>query len=98
MMIEKWEEIDDRCVCVLWMLISLVEIFLEKKIFKFYKSSSSSSGNAVFCALSISSSNLRCHSSSIRTSGGANAGMATNSRFGSPTNFLANHKNGFSKL
>uniref|UniRef100_A0A1B0A1D2 Uncharacterized protein n=1 Tax=Glossina pallidipes TaxID=7398 RepID=A0A1B0A1D2_GLOPL len=30
--------------------------------------------------------------------GGNNAGIATNSKFGSPTNFRANHRKGFSKL
>lgn len=32
------------------------------------------------------------------TSGGAKAGIATNSRFGSPSSFLASQRNGFSKL
>uniref|UniRef100_A0A0E9XM63 Uncharacterized protein n=1 Tax=Anguilla anguilla TaxID=7936 RepID=A0A0E9XM63_ANGAN len=34
----------------------------------------------------------------MATSGGARAGMATNSRLGSPISFRASHRNGFSKL
>ena len=62
-----------------------------------YKSSSSS-GNGAFLAASISASYFLTNSGSICTSGGSKAGMATNSRFGSPASLRANHKNGFSKL
>uniref|UniRef100_T1H0U7 Uncharacterized protein n=1 Tax=Megaselia scalaris TaxID=36166 RepID=T1H0U7_MEGSC len=60
--------------------------------------SSSSSGRAVACASCKSFSIWICHSRSILTSGGNKAGMATKSKFGSPTNFLANQRKGFSKL
>lgn len=63
-----------------------------------YKSASSSSGNgnAVACSISCWYCCINC--SSTWTSGGAKAGEATNSNCGLPANFLANHKNGFSKL
>jgi len=63
-----------------------------------YRSSSSSSGSDVFWASFISFSSFACQSGSIWTSGGASAGMATNSRLGSPISLRASHRNGFSKL
>ena len=63
----------------------------------FYKSSSSS-GSAVSWAAMYSSSCFFCHWGSIWTSGGSKAGMATNSRLGSPISLRANQRKGFSKL
>lgn len=60
--------------------------------------SSSSSGSAVSWASFRSFSICCCHCGSMVTSGGTNAGIATNSKLGSPISFRANHKNGFSKL
>lgn len=62
-----------------------------------YKSSSSS-GRAVSCASFRSFSICCCQCGSIVTSGGTRAGMATNSRLGSPISLRASHRNGFSKL
>lgn len=64
---------------------------------RFYKSSSSS-GRAVSWAAMYSSSCFFCHWGSIWTSGGSKAGMATNSRLGSPISLRANQRKGFSKL
>ncbi|KAI9589944.1 hypothetical protein GQX74_008112 [Glossina fuscipes] len=67
-------------------------------VFRQLSLSSSSSGKAVSWASCKSLSICNCQSLSILTSGGNNAGIATNSKFGSPTNFRANHRKGFSKL
>lgn len=45
-----------------------------------------------------SCSYLTAIAGSISISGGARAGMATNSRLGSPVSLRASHRNGFSKL
>jgi len=64
----------------------------------FVYKSSSSSGRAVCCASSSSCSYCLAKLGSICTSGGARAGLATNSKLGSPTSLRANQRNGFSKL
>ncbi|CAG2108098.1 unnamed protein product [Medioppia subpectinata] len=61
-------------------------------------SSNSSSGSGALSASIRFASSFFCHSAVMTTSGGANSGSATNSRFGSPISFRANHRNGFSKL
>lgn len=66
-------------------------------VLKSYKSSSSS-GSATSTAACSSCSYCAARFGSIFMSGGARAGMATNSRLASPTSFLANHRKGFSKL
>ena len=60
--------------------------------------SSSSSGRAVVWATSKSCSYCAAKAGSMTTSGGARAGMATNSKLGSPISFLASQRKGFSKL
>lgn len=66
-------------------------------VLKSYKSSSSS-GSATSTAACSSCSYCAARFGSIFMSGGARAGMATNSKLASPTSFLANHRKGFSKL
>lgn len=63
-----------------------------------YKSSSSSSGKGNALAWSISCWYFCIMALSTWTSGGAKAGVATNSNWGLPTSFLANQRKGFSKL
>merc|ERR1719304_4565 len=69
-------------------------IFSQRKVYR----SSSSAGRAVSWASLMSFSIFCCQAGSMVTSGGTRAGMATNSRLGSPINFLANQRKGFSKL
>jgi len=64
-----------------------------------YRSSkSSSSGRAVFWAISIAFSICRFLSSVMCTSGGLLAGSSVNWRLGSPQSLRAIHRKGFSKL
>jgi len=87
-----WYTLHQGCTCVGWLVCWIG--WWQTVVYK----SSSSSGNAVSWASCKSFSICNCHSLSIFTSGGNRAGIATNSKFGSPTNLRANHKNGFSKL
>ena len=57
--------------------------------------SSSSSGRAVVWATSKSCSYCAAKAGSMTTSGGARAGMATNSKLGSPISFLASQGRAF---
>lgn len=60
--------------------------------------SSSSSGREIRWASSKSASICFCQLGSIWTSGGWSAGMATNSKLGSPISLRASQRKGFSKL
>jgi hypothetical protein len=82
--------------CLIFSFVSFFIYFLF--IYLFIYKSSSSSGNGALFAASISNSYFLTNSGSICTSGGSNAGMATNSKLGSPANLRANHRKGFSKL
>lgn len=91
---------------VVWAIWKREKLHLGTVLFFFPSYSQESTCYSSCNHLTFAPSSVTCRScsycaasaGSITTSGGARAGMATNSKLGSPISFLASQRKGFSKL